>query len=233
MVRKSTDQIAAGARQRYLGKGGINNIASDVMAISKLLNVEEKHTDSVFQGSITLTAPLQSSPFSIAEGTDSNQRTGRSVKVVRIDGNFQFIYSTGTALGSGATQYFNWYLVRYKKTPAASGTAVFNINEFLLTDTNGNISPLSLVNSDTIENFAILQMGQVSIDLQFASSTNVQKSKLVSFSHECGFHMTYNGTSAGNISDNDVQMVFTASDGINAGGQSLVLAGLRLFFVDN
>jgi len=235
IIRFSRDQVVKTVKDRYTGKKAGANIARDMKTILSLVNTEQKqvYTLAVTQ-TVTNIAPLVYGIGTMAQGTASNQRTGDSVKITRIDLAIAFSFSTGTAATSFIqTQTFNWYLVRYLKTPSSGGTASFAITEFLNIDGNSRSTPLSFPNPDTNENFQLMGSGQVDIDLQYVPATDCAKSKVVTISHDCSFHQSYNGAGSSTITDNMVYLVFTAYSGANTGGASGVTVNAAMWYIDN
>lgn len=222
-------------KKRYTGKAAPKNIAKDMRTILSLLNVENKQVYTLATGqTVTQSAPLVYGLSTTSQGSGSANRTGDSIKVDRIDLILQFEYSTGTlATTSRQTQIFNWYLVRYLKTPSSGGTASFAITEFINVDGGGSSSAISFPNSDTNQNFDILKAGQVVIDLPYTAATSATTTRIVTHSQECSFHQTYNGSGTSNITDNMVYLVFTAASNANAGGTSLVTVQSCMWFIDN
>jgi hypothetical protein len=235
IIKNSTDQFRGAARNRYVKRGGLTQIAADINELRKMMNTEEKHTDTQTTATSTV---LSSSTILLvnppAEGSDNNQRTGRSIKVVKIDCNFQFLFSSGTVSTTGIlNQLFNYYVIKYLKTPSSSGSVPFVINDLLNIDPNGNFSPLSFPNSDIIEDFAILASGQIDVELPETTTAPSYRNKAVTLSIDRSFHQSFNGTALTNITDNCVFVVFTALNPANTGGNSTVTSSVRLWYVDN
>jgi len=235
IISYSKDQVRKQVTQRYAKRGGMKQIADDIKELRRILNTEEKHFDTVTATtSVTSTASQVLAIGSMAEGSDSNQRTGRSIKIVRTDINLLFAYSSGTpATTAIQNQWFNWYYVKYLKSAAGAGQTPFGISEFLNQDPGSNYTPISLPNPDTNENFAILASGQVEVDLPDSTTAASARYKVVQLQVDRAFHQTYNGTTAASISDNMCFLVVTALNAINAGGASSVSFGIRQWYVDN
>jgi hypothetical protein len=234
MARNSRDQIISGVKQRYMGPGGMLNVASDITKIVKLLNTENKHLDTWQSYTALPTSPIVVNLGNVAEGSDSNQRTGRSIKVNKIDIIWNFTFSSGTPATSSTTnQYFNYYVVCYLKTPSTSGGSGFGIGELFDQDGSSNDSVLSLINDDTDENFQVMEAGQVEITLPYLGTVATYKSKVVTTTHRCNFHQTFNGSSASTICDNTIFVVVTALNPLNSGGVSSVQINSRIWFIDN
>jgi len=235
LFKRSRDQVVRSVKARYTGKRAPTNIAKDIKTIMSLMNVENKvvYTTPVAQ-TVTYASPLVYGLSTTAQGSASNNRTGDSIKVDRIDLLLQFDFSSGTlATNTRQSQLFNWYLVRYLKTPSTGGTASFAIAEFLNPDGNAGYSTLSFPNSDTNQNFNILANGAMYIELPYAATSSATVSKTVSFCQECNFHQTYSGSGTSNITDNMVYLVFTAMANPNAGGVSNVTAQAAMWYIDN
>lgn len=212
----------------------IKAMKRDLMMVKSLLNTEEKHVDTLGTSSVTSASPVIIGMGTVAQGSAVNQRTGDSTKLIRHDLNLVFNYNTGTvATTAQETQVFNWYYIKYNKTPSSSGTSAFGISEFLNVDTNGNFTPLSLPNTDTNENFTILDSGQVRVGPQIIGTAAINSLQFVESSISRPFHQTYNGSGTSNICDNMVFLVVTAFNGINAGGASSVSYGVRQWYLDN
>jgi hypothetical protein len=233
MVKHSTDQMIGFAKQRYGGKAAAANIARDLTLLKSMLNVEKKRIDSLVGAfNVNSTTPAILFVNAPAEGATNSQRTGDSIKVVRYDALVKFSYGTGTSNTIG-NQIFNYYLVRYLKTPSTAGSTPPGIGEMLLVDPDGNLTPLSLVNDDTIENFQFLLQGTIDVRPQYATAPNNNFSLLIPLSHECGFHQTFNNTTAASICDNAVFWIFTAANATNTAGSSTVEYSTRCWYVDN
>jgi hypothetical protein len=222
-----------GIKQRYGGRNGMSNLARDVGMLKMLVNAEEKQifTLSTAQ-TVTSSSSLVYGIGTMAQGNASNQRVGDSVKISRIDLNLNFAYSTGTSTVAN-TQIFNWYLVRYLKTPSTSGTVAPNISEFLNQDGNSLYTPISFPNPDTIQNFQLMSNGQVEINLPNVATTVSTSNKVVNVSHPCNFHQEYSGSANTTITDNMCFLIFTAMNGINTGGLSAVTVSSAMFYIDN
>jgi hypothetical protein len=227
------DQVAKPLLQRYSGPSGMRKLVSDVASMKAIVNTEDKHIDILAAAQqVSQTTSLIYGIGTMAQGTAVNQRIGDSIKINRIDLNLLFSFASGTAT-TILDQQFRWFLVRYLKTPAASGTSAFNISEFLNEDVNSDYTPLSLPNTDTNENFQVMAQGQVDLTLNVLSSVSSVATKSLSISHECAFHQDYSGAANTTITDNMVFLVFIASQGGNAGGSSSVTIGSRMWYIDN
>jgi len=237
VIRNSTDIVERAGiaiKNRYTGPRGINNMAKDLSLLKMIVNTEDKHADQQLSDTVTQTSSLVLPMPAVSQGTTSVTRIGDSIKVVRFDGILEFVYSSGTTT-SNMTQVFNWYLVRYKKTPSSSGYSAFNIAEFLDTDINSDFTPLSLPNSDTNENFQVMCNGSTNITLPVntIAGTDLTDRRVVNFSHECNFHQEYNTSSYTGVCDNMCFLVVTALNPINTGGSSTCASSIRVWFVDN
>jgi hypothetical protein len=231
--RFSTD-IATGVRNRYTGNKGLTNVMSDVSRLMSIINTEDKNVPTL-NTALTVTA---SSPQIIyipgpAQGAASNQRNGDSIKINRIDLELTFQYSGAAATATNGSQKYRYWLVRYLKTPATSGSSNFNLSEFLTVDVNGNYTPMSLMNTDTNENFQIMTTGECEVKIFTLATAQLTYSLHETYRHECSFHQEYNGSLATNVCDNAVFMVFTALFAANTGGTSTVNLNSRLWYIDN
>lgn len=242
MARNSKDQAPQLSAKARTAKNGILNgygldikaMKRDLMMVKSLLNVEEKHIDTLGTSTVVASASVVLPIGTVAQGSSSSQRTGDSIKIIRHDLNLLFNYSNGTpATSAQENQNFNWYYIKYNKTPSSSGATAFAISEFLNQDTNGVYTPLSLVNPDTNENFTILDAGQVSIGPNFLGTISVNANQFVESSLKHSFHQTYNGSASTNVCDNMTFLVVIASTGINTGGISTLSYGIRQWYVDN
>jgi hypothetical protein len=235
IIKTSKDQVLGVARNRYAKKGGLQQIAADMSELRKLLNTEEKVIDTTPGTNTVVVGASYITPIgTVAQGSNSNQRTGNSTKVIRTDFLAYFSFSSGTVATSNLqNQIFNWYLVKYLKTPSSSGSSAFGISDFLGADSNGNFSPLSLPNHDLNEDFSILANGQVRIDLDENTTAPSAKGAMIEVRIDRAFHQTYNGTAASNIVDNMCFLVVTAINPINTGGASTINAAIRQFYIDN
>lgn len=238
MTRFAHDQLVRGAtavRNRYTGPRAITNIAKDLSLLKMVVNTEAKqvYTTAAAIQNVTSTTSLVYGIGTMAQGTSGSTRVGDSIKIFRIDLNIAFYYSSGTACINN-NQVFNWYLVRYLKTPSASGTSAFAIADFLNTDGNSQISPLSFPNSDLNEDFQIMGSGQVELQLpNWVAATDSTSQRVVPFSHECSFHQTYSGSANTTITDNMCFVVVTAARPANTGGSSGVAIQSCMWFLDN
>jgi len=231
IIKNSRDQAVDAVKQRYV-RGGLAQVKSDVQALKRLLNTEEKHIDTL-TGATTVTSgsSLISSIGTMAEGSDSNQRTGRSVKIIRTDLLMSFQYSTG-APGTQAfqNQVFNWYLVKYNKT---TSNAAFSIADLLNQDPGSNYTAISLPNPDLNQNFTILDAGVVDVDLTEATTVTSARVVIKQVTVNRSFHQIYSSTTAASITDNMCFLVFTAFQPINTGGLSQIAYSARMWYVDN
>ncbi len=236
IIRQSKDQAVAAVRRRYTGKSAAVNIAGDFKRVMSLLNTEDKqiNTLSTLQNVWSTGGPLIAGLGTVAQGTASNQRTGDSIKINRIDLIMNFQYSTGTPATCGIqAQVFNWYLIRYLKTPSTGGTTAFASTEFLDLDGNSLITPMSFPNTDTNQNFQVMASGQVHLELPIFSTANSQVNKVVSITHGCSFHQDYSGASATTITDNMVFLFVNGLNVVNTGGTSGVTYSCRMWYIDN
>jgi hypothetical protein len=216
----------------------ISDVAKEVRALAAQVNSEDKNLPTQLAFFTVAAATSVVSPFAlIPQGADSNQRVGVSVRINRIDGNIVFKYSTGTnVVAANQSQVFNWYLVRYLKTPSSSGASAFAITDFLALDPNSQTTPFSLPNVDLNGNFSVMASGTQEIDLSMYASTSAVDSALsivVPFRHNCSFHQLYQTSATSTVCDNTVFMVYTALNAANTGGTSSVAHNLRMWYVDN
>ncbi len=238
MVRTGDNLIQSGRRflsNRYLGPNAGVNIARDLSLLKMVVNAEEKQIFTLATSqTVTSAASLVYGIGTVAQGSASNQRSGDSIKITRIDLILKFNYNTGTvATTSSTNQVFNWYLVRYKKTPASSGTTAFNISEFLNQDQNSQYTPCSFPNPDTNENFQLMSNGQIELTLPTATTAPNGISRLNSITHNCNFHQEYSGSANTTITDNMCFVVVTALNAANTGGTSSVDIESAMWYVDN
>lgn len=236
MVRVGTNiarNVGVAVKKRYTGKQAVSNIAKDLSLMKMLVNAEDKQiytlatNQNVAQGT-----SLVYGIGTVAQGAASNQRSGDSIRINRIDLKMAFTFNAGTST-TGLNQTFNWYLLRYLKTPSASGTTAFGIGEFLNQDANGNYTPLSFPNPDTAENFQLMANGEVSLTISAVSAAVGTVHKIVSVSHECSFHQEYSGSANTTITDNMCFLVFTAYNPVNSGGASVVAVQSAMWYLDN
>lgn len=238
IVRTSDNLIQAGRRfisNRYMGKNGMINVAKDLSLLKMVVNAEEKQIYTLATSqTVASSASLVYGIGTVGQGTASNQRVGDSIKITRIDLNLKFNYGTGTpATTSSLNQVFNWYLVRYKKTPSTSGTTAFNISEFLNQDQNSQYTPCSFPNPDTGGNFQLMANGQVEIILPTVPTAAAGLSRVISISHNSNFHQEYSGSANTTITDNMCFLVVTALNNGNTGGFTSVDIQSAMWFVDN
>ncbi len=236
MVRTGDNLLQSGRRflsNRYMGPNAASNIARDLSLLKAVVNTEEKQIFTLATAQNVLSSSsLVYGIGTVAQGSASNQRSGDSIKITRIDLILGFAYGSGTAT-TEFSQTFNWYLIRYKKTPSSSGTTAFGIAEFLNADGNGNYTPLSFPNPDTNENFQLMGCGTVDIQLPTTTSANGIIRKIVPFSHTCNFHQEYSGSANTTITDNMCFVVLTAINAGNTGGTSTVTVQSAMWYVDN
>jgi hypothetical protein len=234
MAKWSVDQARSFATARYTGKKAPGNIAKDLLLLKSLINAEEKHSDILFDVStVTNASPVILPLPTMAQGNSGETRTGDSIKVIRVDMSLRFAYGTGTS-NSVCDQVFKWFLVRYLKTPVASGTTPFTIGEFLDADFSGNRSCVSLFSTDQMENFQVMQSGIVDVAPNFAlAAVNNVASVILDVSHECSFHQTYNGSASTTICDNMCFLVVLGALPNNTAGTSTINGSMRLFYLDN
>jgi hypothetical protein len=232
---RAKDQVIASTKKRYGGKGGMANIVKDISLLKSLLNVENKHIDTIagFQTVVTTTS-LVYGIGAVAQGSASNQRTGDSIKIDRMDLIMKYFYSTGTAATSASIdQRFRYFVVRYLKTPSSSGTSAFNINDLLNQDSGTNYTAQSLSNTDLSEDFVILKEGLVHIVLPNVPASSASSTAMVELSIPCGFHQTYTGSANTTIVDNMCFVVVVADNAINIGGISGLYISSRMWYIDN
>lgn len=210
------------------------NLARDVSRLMATINTEAKRIDinsgsyNVFDTSSAV-IPLPT----IANGTTDQTRIGDSVLINKIDMELYFKYTGAAATATSANQIFRYWCVRYKKTPASSGSSAFNISEFLYQDAYGNYTPISLPNTDTNENFQVMFCGDVELKEPTLATNQLAITKCLSIRHDCHFHQSYNGSLATNICDNMCFLVVVALNPVNAGGSSVVTPYTRFWFIDN
>jgi hypothetical protein len=234
MARWSSDQARNFATKRYTGRSAASNIAHDLGVIRSLINAEEKNASVLFtQTTVTAASPYILPLGTVAQGNTGETRTGDSIKITRIDMSLRFAFGTGTS-NLYCNQIFKWFLVRYLKTPAASGATAFSIGEFLDQDFAGNRSSVSLFSTDTSEYFQIMDCGVVTVTPSFAlAAVNNTALSILDISHQCSYHQTYNGAAAANICDNMAFLVVVASQAANTAGTSTVDGSTRLLYIDN
>ncbi len=207
---------------------------SDVSRLMSIINTEDKSV-SIANVAVTVnnTTPQIIGLPTVAQGTSSSTRIGDSILVNRIDLELTFSYSGTAATATSINQHFRYWLVRYKKTPSSSGTTAFSITEFLNLDSGGNATPMSLPNTDTNENFQIMDVGEVEVILPTLSSATIQRSVTKTIRHNCHFHEEYNGSASTNICDNMTFLVVVAQNASNTGGASSITSTFRKWFIDN
>jgi len=231
---RAKDQLISAARSRYGGKSAISNIMKDISMLKAVLNTENKHVDTLFDLSTNNTLPVITFLGSIAQGTTNNTRIGDSVKLDRIDTNITFTYQLGTpATSATMCQIYRWFIVKYLKTPSSGGSSAFAIGDFLNNDVNGQVTPLSLPNTDLSEDFHIIDSGLVELVLPYLGTVNSIISKTISMSENVSFHQTFNGSAGSNIVDNALFLVVVSQNGNNAGASANVYVGNRIWYVDN
>jgi hypothetical protein len=235
---RAKDQAVGFVKNRYASgnmKSNISNIAKDVMMLKSVLNTEDKHNDVLsFGNTATQSVPYQNNVCLLPEGSDSINRTGRSVKLNKIDLLMEFTFSQGAlATAANSNQIYRWFLLQYLKTPSSGGSGNPLITEFLNNDPGGFISPMSLPNTDTNEDYRVLAQGQVDVVLPIATTVTTARSQIVDISVPVNIHQTYNGTAAANISDNAILLYCVALNPTNAGGVSNFGYSVRTWFIDN
>ncbi len=199
-----------------------------------VINTEDKNVTIANSAvSVNTTTPQIIALPTLAQGTTSSTRIGDSVLINRIDMELTFQYSGLAATATSANQLFRYWLVRYKKTPVTSGTTPFNITEFLNLDAGGNATPMSLPNTDTNQNFQIMDVGECEIILPTLGSAALVKSSTKTIRHNCHYHEEYNGSASSNICDNMCFLVIVGLNGTNTGSVSQVITTFRKWFIDN
>jgi len=145
-----------------------------------------------------------------------------------------FVYNTGTpATSAYQNQIFNWYIIRYLKTPSSNGTTPPSLADFLNIDANSNVSPLSLRNNDLLEDFDVLAQGEVNLRLTNFTTVLSGETAVVNLEIPKSFHQTFNGTAAANIADNCCFIACVAINPSSSGGASQLLYSIRQWYIDN
>lgn len=237
MIRSAGNSVVAAGKKRYFSKNGkqnVTNLAKDVMMLQKLLNTEMKYVNTKTGNNITNTAGFVDVLTSAAEGSDSTQRTGRSIKIQRVDVNLEFIYSSGTAATSAEQDCrFSWFVIQYLATPSTSGATAFNIADFLDTDMSGNYTSMSMGDPDTARDFRILANGIVDTQIQSVPAASYAARGYASACIDTNFHQSFNSTTAASIVDNNICIVLTAQRAVNTGGACQYNMNARMWFTDN
>lgn len=224
---KATNYLASTVAARYSGPSMGKNIARDMRSLKALLNTENKNIDfPTGPLTVTLAAPTTFIIPGSAEGSDNLNRTGRSVKLDRLDCILKATWNGGTTTVL-SSQVFRWFVVKYKKT---LNNTPFTAIDFLDLDSGGNISSLSLPNDDRASDYQILYQDQIDLQQYF---NNSQVSKVVEFTVPLNFHQTYNGTTAASIDENFIEIVGVGMQTNAAGGASTMEFSFRTWFVDN
>jgi hypothetical protein len=226
---KVRDQVLTSARERYGGKSGLKNVAKDVAMLKSLLNTENKRLDTLSTAiSLTVSGSVSwiASP---SQGDDNNARNGRSIKIDRIDMVLLTTWNSGTT-SLNDDQWVRWFVVVYLKTPSTSGSTPFSLAEFLNADPNANRTVLSLPNTDTAENFRILDQGLFKVPQNF---NNTISSSITESSMSVSVHQTFSGTAGTNIADNSLFFVAVPLNAFGTGGQCNILPQFRVWYVDN
>ncbi len=235
VYRFSKDQIVRSVKKRYLGRGGVANVAKDVGFLMSAINTEDKHVDLV-QGFATVDVGTQQiiAIGTMGQGTTVSTRVGDSVLINRIDLQLQFSYSTGApSTTNRSNQVFRYWLLRYLKTPSTNGTVAFAIGDFINQDSNTQYTTQSLPNADLNEDFQIMDTGEVMIQLPYAPTVTSTESVPLLIRKECHFHQTYSGAANTTITDNMVWLVVVAMNATNTGGASGFYLSQRTWFLDN
>jgi hypothetical protein len=234
LISRFSSDITNGVVNRYTKNGGMLKLAADVSKLMSIINVEDKHVDSVAAAATCNSSTSLVLPFPVvAQGTTVSTRVGDSIKVSRLDIDLEFIFGGTAATATYLNQTFRVWGVRYKKTPSTSGATAFSISEFLNQDSSSAYTPMSLMNTDTNENFQVMFTQDVTVSIPTLASAQIVSTKLLTVRHECSFHQEYNGSAGSNICDNMIFLVIVAMNPSNAGGTSAVAASLRNWFIDN
>jgi hypothetical protein len=204
-------------------------------AIRQMLNSEHKHIELLLGvTSVTPGTMLIESLTAPAEGTDSNQRTGRSVKVTNVEGIIEFKLTGSTSATAAPIVYFVRYFIVKWNAQSTGGTGTPPLaSDFLITDSDSNYTTLSLRNPDNNEDFTVLATELVRLSFE---GSNVQSgtaptcTSLVNFESHHSFHQSFNSTTAASISENSIWMFVVAKDAV---GALSLECSLRTWYVDN
>ena len=120
-------------------------------------------------------------------------------------------------------------MCQYLKTPATSGTSAFSISEFLNVDPNAQYTSISFPNTDTNQNFRILDQGIVHLD--GSPIVGGKSVKIVTDTVNCSFHQTYSGAASTTITSNMIFFVCVV-DSVQT-TDSFVIPSFRCWYVDN
>jgi hypothetical protein len=202
-----------------------------------VVNSEDKHIETFLSASgstCTNTTSVFIPILPPAQGTTSETRIGNSIKTSRLDYTLQFQYASGAPATTGIlTQLFRWFILRYLKTPSSAGTTPPNISEFLVTDPNSQYTPLSLADTDTNENFIVVDTGIVSIDINVTPTTSALATKVITGVKQVDFHQDFNSTTAASVTNNALFYLVVGLYPANTGGSSVVGATFRQWYIDN
>jgi hypothetical protein len=193
-----------------------------------------KHLDTISLLNVVPSASTVTVLNQPAQGTTSTTRIGNLIRVRAIDLQNIGQYSSGTTT-TYQKQFFQFRLVRYKKTSFASGATPFSIAELLYQDGNSQYSPMSLMDPDTADaNFQILCDQILEVDLNFGSGANILGySKMMLHRVECDFEVEFNSSSSASLVNNALFFVITALNPINSSGSSAMWSNMRMWYSDS
>jgi len=192
--------------------GAINQLTSDVKAIYRMLNVEDKYIDTGFSAAVTSGAWGSTVVNTMVQGTTASTRIGQSVKTVGIECRWTII----TNSASTNPQFFRVVIFIDKQADGASPTFT-------------NVYPLSVIGARVdgyIEEFTVLY------DKVVALSPNGSEACVESFIRTLTFHTTFVGN-AGTIADIQTNALWIMWYSDQAANMPTFSHKTRYIYVDN
>jgi hypothetical protein len=161
-------------------------------------------------------------------------RIGNSIDCIRLEGNLQFLFGTGTgATLASANQTYRWYIVKYNKTLDTTYASPPSITTFLDADQSSNYSVMSLPDVEHEQDWTIFASGQVDVEIyNFNASVNSVYTKNITFRHDCNFPIDFDSTGAGSVCENLPFLICTAMNPGNTGGLNNIAWNMRMVYTD-
>lgn len=240
VMKKARRKVGQKITKRYYNKSNksinVGQIASDVMRIKKLVNVEKKRITLAYSNAVGQFANLLNS-FNIlditpvpVENVAYNGRTGASIKCVSYHMDVQYIHQGSTTQPCKGVMY----VVLNKGAPLAtvSDLQTFYSNMFVpnpfITGYGGTVGATGIIeynssfNPDYYGRFKIIQSKRFYVPADSISGQPMYKT--VKIGKKWQHHIRYNKDS--NTVVNGQLLLITLVDSGNAGGVSSSLTGV-------